>query len=342
MCRHWVRVFACVQTRLREDENVPVYPRERDSKGKLCEKERFRSVLAQIARTCSMGKCGRATPHRASPRHVTVCTHMCRVRQRRSSELWRLPMLPTAEIRLGTSLCIALSALGRTIMTTLRRLPHVLGLRTLCEPRRLHPPFGSLPCLDGCLRAHRPVRRWTEIDLGWLVSSETLLPPRADGSPQRRVPVIVMEELPRWQEDDFFTFYPALAAFLDIPPGLVAGGLRTASPSRPSALACASVLVFAGFLSSLQSTDFGKVYHKGVLLALIASGCRFVPGVPTNSQQAVRLVEFVEKLLVVFRENPKWCPAPCSVDTPVSAQSVCRVQVDAAPAGAPLFREEVR
>jgi hypothetical protein len=151
-----------------------------------------------------------------------------------------------------------------------------------------------------------------------------------------------MEELPRWQEDDFFTFYPALAAFLDIPPGLVAGGLRTASPSRPSALACASVLVFAGFLSSLQSTDFGKVYHKGVLLALIASGCRFVPGVPTNSQQAVRLVEFVEKLLVVFRENPKWCPAPCSVDTPVSAQSVCRVQVDAAPAGAPLFREEVR
>ena len=142
-------------------------------------------------------------------------------------------MLPTAEIRLGTSLCIALSALGRTIMTTLRRLPHVLGLRKLCEPRRLHPPFGSLPCLDGCLHAHRPVRRWTEIDLGWLVSSETLLPPRADGSPQRRVPVIVMEELPRWQEEDFFTFYPALAAFLDIPPGLVAGGSRTASPSRP-------------------------------------------------------------------------------------------------------------
>ena len=243
-------------------------------------------------------------------RRVTVRTHICGFRQRRSSERWRQPMLPTAEIPLPISRCIALSAPGRTIMTTQRRLPHVLGLRKLCEARRLHPPFCSPPCLDACLCAPRPVCRWTEIDLGWLVSSETLLPLRADGSPQRRVPVIVMEELPSWQEKEFFTFYPALAAFLDIPPGLVAGGLRTAAASRPSAVACPSVLVFAGFLSSLQSTDFGKVYHKGVLLALIASGCRFVPGVPTNPQQATRLLEFVDKLLVVFRENPKWCPAP--------------------------------
>lgn len=79
-----------------------------------------------------------------------------------------------------------------------------------------------------------PVCRWTEIDLGWLVSSETLLPPQPDGTPQRRVPVLVMDEVSGWQMEQYFTFYPALAAFLDIPPGLVAGARRTVPP-RPSA-----------------------------------------------------------------------------------------------------------
>ncbi len=49
------RVFLCLQKQLRDDANVPVAPRELDSNGDVCEKERFRRVLAQSSQTCSMG-----------------------------------------------------------------------------------------------------------------------------------------------------------------------------------------------------------------------------------------------------------------------------------------------
>ena len=76
--------------------------------------------------------------------------------------------------------------------------------------------------------AVRSARRWTEIDLGWLVSSETLLPPREDGTPERRVPVLVIEEVGGWSSTRYFTFYPALGPFLDIPPTHIAGALHAA------------------------------------------------------------------------------------------------------------------
>ena len=53
--RGCVGVYLCLQKQLREDANVPVAPRELDSKGDVCEKERFRRVLAQSSQTCSMG-----------------------------------------------------------------------------------------------------------------------------------------------------------------------------------------------------------------------------------------------------------------------------------------------
>ena len=80
--------------------------------------------------------------------------------------------------------------------------------------------------------AQASARRWTEIDLGWLASSETLLPPRADGSPERRVPVLVIEEVKGWRSTKFFTFYPALAPFLDIPSTHIAGA-SVAMPGGP-------------------------------------------------------------------------------------------------------------
>ena len=48
-------VYLCLQKQLREDANVPVAPRELDSNGDVCEKERFRRVLGQSSQTCSMG-----------------------------------------------------------------------------------------------------------------------------------------------------------------------------------------------------------------------------------------------------------------------------------------------
>ena len=60
---------------------------------------------------------------------------------------------------------------------------------------------------------------------------------------------------------------------------------------------------YAGGLSSLQSTDIGKLYHKGVLLALILMGRLFVPGVPKNARQARAVIKFVAELLDVFERN---------------------------------------
>jgi len=72
----------------------------------------------------------------------------------------------------------------------------------------------------------------------------------------------------------------------------------------------------------VQSTDAGKLYHKGVLLALILLGKRCVPGVPQTARQARAVLKFVAQLLDIFVQNPKWCaPLGCSEGPPAPVRA---------------------
>ena len=238
MCTRKPALCVFVQEKLRSDANVAVAPREFDSDGVLSEQERSRRVLAQRSQTTSMG-----SPPRTKRTWLAVpIPRLCR----RCVSRLRFVCCAAALVLAVEAAYVAHGG-DLAVYVPLYKLVragqddyHYADLVAACPALADVVCVGPASPLPAALArnvtcasslAVRSARRWTEIDLGWLVSSETLLPPREDGTPQRRVPVLVIEEVRGWASTKHFTFYPALGPFLDIPPTHIAGALREA-PQR--------------------------------------------------------------------------------------------------------------
>jgi hypothetical protein len=65
----------------------------------------------------------------------------------------------------------------------------------------------------------------------------------------------------------------------------------------------------------VQKTDAGKIYLRGIRLALKYSGKKFVPKIPVTKKQARAILGHLRDLLAVFREQPDWSCPPHSART---------------------------
>lgn len=66
------------------------------------------------------------------------------------------------------------------------------------------------------------LRRWTEMDVTRNVGNVDL-PLMADGRRANRIPVLVLRDVPRSLQEDWFTVYPLAGPLIALEPGYTAG-----------------------------------------------------------------------------------------------------------------------
>lgn len=150
------------------------------------------------------------------------------------------------------------------------------------------------------------------MDIAWDLDPATDLPLMADGSRPNRVPLPVFRHVTGWERDNYYNVYCILQMFCDVSPEWQTGPGRLAARLCPRGYLAASSLLtqpFTGGLSAVQKTDAGKMYLRGVRLALKLLGKTFVPKLPTTKGQAKALIDHLEDLLQTSRSRCVDAPA---------------------------------
>ena len=88
-------------------------------------------------------------------------------------------------------------------------------------------------------------------------------------------------------------------------------------------------------MSALQKTDAGKMYLRGIRLAMKYCGKKFVPKIPETKKQARAILAHLRDLLAVFREQPDWSCPPHSARTVPAPHSPSHARIPPAPATSP-------